>query len=405
MGYGIATGAAGGSGGGATGYNNDGQALGGITGGTGVAGQGFRGGNQGNAYYSGGGGGAGAPGADGNNRANGGIGVYNAILGTGYYWAGGGGGAGYSITGGNAGAGGGGAGAVANGGTNYGGSGLNAGSNITTGVSSSQTNTPGGDAGANTGGGGGAGAYYNYTNKGGDGGSGIVVVRYPGPQKATGGTVTSVSGYTIHTFTSSGTFTPGANWGDVSSSSITGALTNGPTYNSANGGYITFDGSNDFISILNNTALDTQTPTVEVWVKTNATSQNGFWFEKGTVNSQYALFQEGGTIVWRQYFSNLSTNTSLYATTASYMSASNWAHVVGTFTSGVRSIYINGVLVSSDAQAGIIGTNAAGMTVGCYGGGGYMYNGNIGIVRVYTRTLTATEVAQNFNALRGRYGI
>jgi hypothetical protein len=75
----------------------------------------------------------------------------------------------------------------------------------------SQTNTPGGNAGANTGGGGGGGSHYNVTNKGGEGGSGIVVVRYAGPQKATGGTVTSVSGYTIHTFTSSGTFTPGAN--------------------------------------------------------------------------------------------------------------------------------------------------------------------------------------------------
>jgi hypothetical protein len=39
------------------------------------------------------------------------------------------------------------------------------------------------------------------------GGSGIVIVRYLGSQRATGGTVTSSGGYTIHTFTSSGTFT------------------------------------------------------------------------------------------------------------------------------------------------------------------------------------------------------
>jgi hypothetical protein len=39
------------------------------------------------------------------------------------------------------------------------------------------------------------------------GGSGIVIVRYSGAQQATGGTITSSGGFTIHTFTSSGTFT------------------------------------------------------------------------------------------------------------------------------------------------------------------------------------------------------
>jgi hypothetical protein len=54
----------------------------------------------------------------------------------------------------------------------------------------------------NTGGGGGAG-----NGNSGAGGSGIVILRYLGAQRGTGGTITSVGGYTIHTFTSSGTFT------------------------------------------------------------------------------------------------------------------------------------------------------------------------------------------------------
>jgi hypothetical protein len=58
---------------------------------------------------------------------------------------------------------------------------------------------------ANTGGGGGGGGYNAVP--GGAGGSGIVILRYLGSQKGTGGTVTSSGGYTIHTFTSSGTFT------------------------------------------------------------------------------------------------------------------------------------------------------------------------------------------------------
>ena len=56
---------------------------------------------------------------------------------------------------------------------------------------------------ANTGGGGGA---WNGVGTSGSGGSGIVIISYLGAQRGTGGTVTSSGGYTIHTFTSSGTY-------------------------------------------------------------------------------------------------------------------------------------------------------------------------------------------------------
>jgi hypothetical protein len=60
----------------------------------------------------------------------------------------------------------------------------------------------------NTGsGGGGCGSTDGVTATGGNGGSGIVIIRYAGSQRGTGGTVTSSGGYTIHTFTSSGTYT------------------------------------------------------------------------------------------------------------------------------------------------------------------------------------------------------
>jgi hypothetical protein len=175
------------------------------------------------------------------------------------------------------------------------------------------------------------------------------------------------------------------------------------TYNSDN--TFGFNGSSNYIIFPENTDFNTQTVSIEVWVKTNATTQNGFWFEKGTVNSQYALFQEGGSITWR-----LTTNvSSLTATTASYMNTSQYAQVVGTYTAGDRRIYVNGVQVASDALNYSIPTNASGCSIGAYGGfsGGkaYYYNGNIDVVKVYNRALSATEVLQNFNALRGRYGI
>ena len=65
---------------------------------------------------------------------------------------------------------------------------------------------------ANTGGGGGGeSGYYNGSVAG---GSGIVIVRYPGAVRANGGTITSAGGYSIHTFTSNGTFTLGQKTGN-----------------------------------------------------------------------------------------------------------------------------------------------------------------------------------------------
>lgn len=185
----------GGSGGGSAGCNQN-------TVGEGIIGQGFRGGLTPGCYWPTGGGGAGGVGLA--NPGHGGVGVSNSILGIAYFWGGGGGGSGYTGIGGNGGNGGGGGGAI---GVTTGGSGLNAGSPGTNGCTVCQANVPGGNAGANTGGGGGGGAHYNSNNRGGNGGSGIVVISYPiGLVTATGGTITTSGGNTIHTFTSSGTF-------------------------------------------------------------------------------------------------------------------------------------------------------------------------------------------------------
>ena len=179
-----AVGSNGGSGGGST-------TLGATTFGTGTSGQGFNGGpgTTTSSQGGGGGGGAGSAGFSGFDGAtaygkggNGGPGLFSLISGSGTYYAGGGGGG----NGGSFGYGG-------PGGSGGGGNGGGAGA----------TSTVAGSA--NTGGGGGGGGYP--TTPGASGGSGIVIVMYEGPQRGTGGTITSVAGNTIHTFTSSGTYT------------------------------------------------------------------------------------------------------------------------------------------------------------------------------------------------------
>ena len=156
------------------------------TGGAGTSGQGFAGGSgrpgTGGTYNAGGGGGAGAVGVAGTGSGAGGAGgagVSSSINGTATFRAGGGGGGSPNGTAGGAGGnGGGGAGGLAANGT---------------------AGTP------NTGGGGGGGGAFSVNS--GLGGSGVVILRYSGSQRGTGGTVTSSGGYTIHTFNTSSTYT------------------------------------------------------------------------------------------------------------------------------------------------------------------------------------------------------
>jgi hypothetical protein len=194
---GIATaigGGGGGVGGGATngtgvsGGSGGGSGTGHLTvyaGAAGTSGQGNAGGANYNnvpTYGGGGGGGASAVGAAGTSSkaGDGGAGSSSSISGSAVTYAGGGGSGAYNGT------------TIGSGGAGGGGNG----SNTTTGVAGS----------ANTGGGGGGGS-YTPNAAGGAGGSGIVIISYAGAQRGTGGTVTSSGGYTIHTFTSSSTFT------------------------------------------------------------------------------------------------------------------------------------------------------------------------------------------------------
>lgn len=191
-GFGISStgGGAGGSIGNTTTPTSGGSGGGGTTGagGAGTSGQGFAGGQgYGTTGGPGGGGGAGAVGGAGSTTGGstnasggaGGAGVASSITGSSVTRAGGGGGGGTQFGSvGSAGSGGGGAGGT------Y----VNAGASGT----------------ANTGGGAGGGGTNN--GPGNTGGSGVVIIRYFGPQRGTGGTITSSGGYTIHTFTTSGTF-------------------------------------------------------------------------------------------------------------------------------------------------------------------------------------------------------
>ena len=370
-----------------------------TSGGIGTAGQGFDGGSVyevGNPQGAAGGGGAGGAGGDSivRNGGAGGVGLQFTISGTSTYYAGGGGGGGGygDATPGT--------GAI--GGSNVGGSGGNAAAGGTVG-SPGVTNSGGGGGGA------GADDASVYIQKsGGAGGSGIIIVRYPGPQKAIGGVVTSVGGDTIHTFTTSGNFTPlvatngSAVLGlsDLSGNRNFGKSEGGVIYSSANGGSLSFEGSDEYVTF-SSTSLNLYPITLSFWATPSGEVINKYVASSG--NGYRVSFETGG--ISGYYFKSGSDYTLNYD--AYYGSGTLGVFSYGTMTvdaTGVK-FYINGQLVGSNSWTGTAGppTTAEVFKLGVYSSS--YRTGNIAQVSVYNRALTAAEITQNFNALRGRYGL
>jgi len=312
----AADGRNGGSGGGAS-YEFVGS-IGAGNPGAGTAGQGYAGGAGNSAYPGsalgeGGGGGAGQAGfaGSGSTGGQGGNGAVYSISGTAtYYGGGGGGGNGAGGTGGSAGAGGLGGGGA---GGNY------------TGTVTGTNGT------ANLGGGGGGAGYDSVDRLGGNGGSGIVYISYPGstPMMA-GGNVTVVSNTVVHTFTSSGYLTPFVNFNNS----------------------LRFRGSANAYLSRTPTTLPTSSQkfTISFWAKMSLkTTSNGEAWLLDCYNQSFGMYFNSNSKVPLQ----LSTGAGYYVPSQVTRDPAAWYHFVvavdTTQATGSNRIhyYVNGTEVSS----------------------------------------------------------
>ena len=204
-------------------------------------------------------------------------------------------------------------------------------------------------------------------------------------------------------------------WPDLgttrSSTQVITDLTNNNTWtvnnlSYASDGTFSFNGSSSWIESSTSNVFDSQTITMESWNKPTTTSQSGFLFEKGQVNTQYSNFYNSdGTFYFRTI--GLSPQDLTFSA-STHITAGQWNHVVCTVGGGTKTVYINGI--QRYQQTGVTGTMPTGQTnqyVGKYGSGGneYPFNGSIAVSRVYNRALSPSEVAQNFQAQRSLYGV
>lgn len=198
---------------------------------------------------------------------------------------------------------------------------------------------------------------------------------------------------------------------DLSGKGHHGEIRNGAYYDSDGGGSLVFDGSNDSVKIYDVNWLNCSLLTMIAWVKPlGSLSQNGFIFEKttnGNVNTQYSYFFNGdGTFYFRTYTEDGNGHDYTFAS-SSYISLNQWNHIVATYDGYVKKVYVNGSLVKSEnAYYGSLKSNNTGEAyIGIYGDGGYPLNGKIARVSVYDRALSASEISQDYNNTKGRFGL
>lgn len=203
---------------------------------------------------------------------------------------------------------------------------------------------------------------------------------------------------------------------DLSANRYTTTLVNGTGFSTARGPSFTFNGSSQYINTGQYISLETFT--LSSWFKSSSTATFQMLFSKEQVGGwpwNYRLFlnQSTGYLTGDIAITNLN-----YTTVAGTTNLCNgvWHNAVFVRSVALDTLYlyVDGVLITSgtDTTTGTLVNNQnvyIGISAYTAGGsnpnGSYPVNGNIGQSLIYNIALTADQVKQNFNAMRGVYGV
>lgn len=190
---------------------------------------------------------------------------------------------------------------------------------------------------------------------------------------------------------------------DISGNNYTETLLNGVSYSTSNLGIFTFDGVDDYCT---GSDPGQQTRyTVESWFKPTSYPNNN----SCTISSVYP--GTNATVNFKIGYDAGSTMSggfydgSWHYTPSVSTSLNTWQCIAYSYDGSNLTIYSNGSSGGSTAYTGTPNSGGSGIRIGRRWDVDDYFAGSIGAIKVYSRALSATEVLQNFNALRGRYGL
>jgi hypothetical protein len=209
----------------------------------------------------------------------------------------------------------------------------------------------------------------------------------------------------------------GTSWYDLSNSGFNSTLVGSPTFaGTGSSGYFAFD-SNTKSATFNTSLLSGYSAgTIECSVYiTNLSSSFILARQRNGVNSYNVLsvgsYADGGGLLVTGtsgivYYHNKNAQTVLSSSTALLLNT--WYRLSITFTTSSVILYINGIQNATVAGDYSVPNDAStDPRIGAWiqGGTNYPMNGRLAQVQFYNRALTASEILQNFNFYRTRYGI
>ena len=204
----------------------------------------------------------------------------------------------------------------------------------------------------------------------------------------------------------------GTTWMDLSGNGNNGTLVNGTSYSSINGGVMMLDGINDYVDLGDKDAFDGfGSYSLSAWVYINSfRTYNAIFHKWGGAGYSYFLGVWSSSIYAGENYSSATGGKSggygVVSNTSSIQTG-RWYNIVYTSTVSNISVYIDGVLDKSHAntwRGGNIINGASSLKLGTHIDGSEYTNCRIANSMIYNRELSASEVLQNFNSTKERFG-
>jgi len=198
----------------------------------------------------------------------------------------------------------------------------------------------------------------------------------------------------------------GTAWYDISGNNNNGTLTNGPTFSGiGKQAAIVFDGVDDYVSCGNVLFNNVSAVTISIWVNIQTFTNGNTIISKGAQgegsNTTFAAWIISSSGIRNRFFN--STGTSGLVDTVT-LSQNTWYNLTWTYNGSAITGYTNSIVGETAALSGPLKTNTNPLNIASS-----IYGNNTQMIcsgtQIYNRALSQAEITQNFNALRGRYGI
>jgi len=195
----------------------------------------------------------------------------------------------------------------------------------------------------------------------------------------------------------------GTTWEDLINNN-TGTLGATPTFDPSNSGIFDFD-STDVIDFEDIPQMETTSITVSFWVYFSTLSGNGsVIFNSGTFPNGFLIHSTSAASVWNKVYYSIG-GTGNYITTNSAFITNKWYNFSITINNTTGILYLNGIAQGSSFTVGSTRSNLGDVPkLGQYkGGSSWPLLGSLSSVLIHNRALSASEVTQNYNALKNRF--